>query len=215
MSGVRAILICGVATDPTVWRATADALSAIGFRVSIPERPRSGDLDTEVEALAPHCIGAVVFGVSGGATLGLELAARGAPMRRAILHEPAAGSLAPGLLDHVVAGFGVNGVTGFGTALYGPAWDRSMTSDDAETVARELTMFRSFEPRPPAIDPVVVTLTVGECSPPARHASVRALSDALGIEYRVLAGAGHAAHVEDAFGPVIDELEPNSLRSCR
>ena len=215
MSGSRAVLICGVATDPVVWRATAEALSARGFEVVIPERPRSGDLDTEVDALAPHCVDAVVVGVSGGATLGLELAARGVAMRRAILHEPAAGSLAPGLLDQVVAGFRSDGVTGFGTALYGPAWDRSMTSDDADTVARELAMFRAFEPRVPAIDREVVTLAVGECSPPARYASVRALSDALGVEYRVLAGAGHAAHLENAFGPLMCEFEVSSVRSCR
>lgn len=76
-------------------------------------------------------------------------------------------------------------------------------------------MFRAFEPRVPAIEREVVTLTVGECSPPARYASVRALSDALGVEYRVLAGAGHAAHLENAFGPLMCEFEVGSVRSCR
>lgn len=201
----RAVLICGVAVDPPVWDQTATALSRLGFAVQVPVRPQSGDLDTELDALAPLCAGALVIGVSGGATLGLELAARGVPMSAAILHEPAAGSLAPGLLDDVVAGFHADGVTGFGRALYGPEWHPDMTTVDADTVGRELAMFRAFEPRPPAIDPASVTLTVGERSPRARHASVQALSEATGIRYRVLPDTGHAAHLQNAFAPLLDE----------
>lgn len=201
----RAVLICGVAVDPPVWDQTAMTLSRNGFTVHVPVRPQSGDLDTEIDALAPLCTGALVIGVSGGATLGLELAARGVPMSAAILHEPAAGSLAPGLLDDVVAGFHADGVTGFGRALYGPKWHRDMTTADADTVGRELAMFRAFEPRPPSIDRAAVTLTVGEWSPGARHASVQALSAWTGIRYRVLPDTGHAAHLQNAFTPLIDD----------
>ena len=81
-----------------------------------------------------------------------------------------------------------------------------MTSADAATVKRELSMFRMFEPRPPTISPASVTLTVGENSPAARHASVAALSKAFGIRSRVLRGVGHAAHLENAFLPLINEI---------
>lgn len=205
-SAIRAVLLCGVAADPIVWTSTAHTLSSIGFEVEVPRRPQSGRLDTECDFLAPSCEDAVVIGVSGGATLGLELAARGVPMRAAFLHEPAAGSLAPHLLDHVVSGFEADGVRGFGTALYGPTWNPTMTSADALTVGRELAMFREFEPRPPTIAPDSITLTVGEDSPPARHASVTALSETLGIARRVLPGTGHAAHLQDAFSPLIDTI---------
>ncbi|MDL9948938.1 alpha/beta hydrolase [Gordonia sp. ABSL11-1] len=201
----RAVLICGVAVDPPVWDETATVLSRLGFAVHVPVRPQSGDLDTEIEALAPLCAGALVIGVSGGATLGLELAARGVPMSAAILHEPAAGALAPGLLDDVVAGFHADGVTGFGHALYGPEWHPDMTAADAATVGRELAMFRAFEPHPPAIGPTSVTLTVGERSPRARHASVQALSALTGIRYRVLPDTGHAPHLQNAFTPLLDD----------
>ncbi|MFW0783546.1 alpha/beta hydrolase [Gordonia sp. CPCC 206044] len=198
-----------MATDATVWRATANLIAARGFSVSVPERPRSGDLTQEVEFLAPLCDGAVVFGVSGGATLGLELAAHGVGMAGAWLHEPAAGSLAPGLLAHVVEAFDTDGVPGFGSALYGPAWDPTMTSSDRTTVARELAMFRAFEPRGPMIDPATLTLTVGELSPPRRHASVDSLCEAFGFGRRVLLNTSHAAHLDNAFHPIVDELAPH------
>ncbi|WP_238423223.1 alpha/beta hydrolase [Gordonia sp. 'Campus'] len=202
----RAVLVCGVATDPPVWDSTARALVAAGFDVDVPVRPQSGCLDTEVGFLAPLCQGALVLGVSGGATLGLELAARGVEMAMAVLHEPAAGSLAPGLLDHVVDGFRQSGVPGFGRALYGPGWSAEMTSADIAVVARELAMFRAFEPRKPLIDAASVTVTVGERSSAARHASVDAVADRCGFRRRVLDGTSHAAHLDHAFGPLIDEL---------
>lgn len=207
MSGVsHAVLLCGVAADRAVWNDTEILLRDKGFTVDIPRRPRSGDLDREIEFLEPLCADAFVVGVSGGATLGLELAARGVPMRAAVLHEPAAGSLAPGLLDHVSLGFRTGGVEGFGRALYGSRWHRGLTDADELTVAREFAMFRSFEPSQPAIDPRVLTLTVGESSPHARQESVRALSELLGIERRVLANTSHAAHLDNAFEAVLNDL---------
>ncbi|MBA4021551.1 MAG: hypothetical protein C0482_04250 [Gordonia sp.] len=204
----RVVLLCGVAVDPVVWEPTAELLSEQNFDVTVPRRPRSGDLATEVGFLAPLCNDAVVFGVSGGATLGVELASRGVDMMAAYLHEPAAGSLAPGLLDHVVEAFRAGGVPGFGHALYGPTWDPSMTTSDAATVARELAIFRAFEPVRPAIDPSTITLTVGADSPDVRHASVTGLASAFGLRHRVLPGTSHAAHLDNAFHPVIAELQP-------
>jgi pimeloyl-ACP methyl ester carboxylesterase len=192
----RVVLVHGAATDSRVWAATA---AAFGERVEVvaPNRPQSGDLDTEVAFLAPLCDGAFVVGVSGGATLGLELAARGVPIAGAVLHEPAAGSLAPGLLDHVAEGLATGGIAGFGAALYGPAWDPSCTTVSLETVAAEFAMFGAFEPGPLGELAARVTLTVGENSPPSRHRAVRALCDHLGADQRQLPGTGHAAHLEN------------------
>ena len=206
----RAVLVCGVATDPPVWAPTAGLLAAAGFDVDVPVRPQSGCLDTEVEFLAPRCEGAVVFGVSGGATLGVELATRGIGMAAGFFHEPAAGTLAPGLLEHVVDAFRRDGVAGFGRALYGPNWTIARTSADETVVARELAMFRAFEPREPAVDATEVTLTVGEKSPAARHDSVEAVAGRCGFDRRVLKGTSHAAHLDHAFQPVIDALAQSS-----
>lgn len=201
---MHVVLIHGAAIDAAVWASTADALRArTGLSVLTPTRPQSGDLDAEIAFLAPLCAGAYVVGVSGGATLGLELAARGVPVAGALLHEPAAGSHAPGLLAHVAAGLATDGVPGFGAALYGPAWTPALTSADLATVRREFAMFGSFEPRP-VPDPTRIVLTVGERSPQARHDSVQALSAYLGAPARVLPGVGHAAHLEGGY------LDPGS-----
>lgn len=201
------VLVHGAATESRVWRYTVPALESLGETVIAPDRPQSGDMDTEIEFLAPLCAGATVIGVSGGATLGLELAARGVPMRAAVLHEPAAGTLAPGLLAHVADGLAAGGVPGFGDALYGPCWDRAETSASEQTVQREFAMFGGFEPWPLQVDPRRVTLTVGERSPSSRLDSVRALAHFLGVQWHVLHGVGHAAHLEGGFtAAVVTEL---------
>jgi pimeloyl-ACP methyl ester carboxylesterase len=192
----RVVLVHGAATDSRVWLPAARALRDSGATVEVPDRPQSGDLDLEVEFLTPMCQGAHVLGISGGATLGLELAARGVEVASALLHEPAAGSLAPGLLTQVAEGLAADGVAGFGRALYGPSWTMSTTKASLETVGRELAMFGAFEPRPLGVLPDRVVLTVGQRSPLARHDSVWALSGYLGVRRHVLAGAGHAAYIE-------------------
>ncbi|MFI5715705.1 alpha/beta fold hydrolase [Nocardia sp. NPDC051750] len=193
---MKVVLIHGVATDSRVWAATVAALGPT-VEVCCPDRPQSGDMDTEIAALAPLCEGAFVVGVSGGATLGLELAARGVQFAGALLHEPAAGSLAPGLLDDVARAFERDGVPGFGRALYGAGWEPELTTASHETVAGELAMFRRFEPRPVGRPTDRITLTVGGKSAAARHRSVEALAAALGTHWRVLPGVGHAVHLED------------------
>lgn len=190
----RLVLIHGAATTPAIWRATEPHLA--GFDVVRARRPCSGDLDTEVAALAEVCAGAVVAGVSGGATLGLELAARGVPLAAAVLHEPAAGSLVPGLLAHVADGLRDGGVAGFGRALYGPAWRRSDGPVERAVVEREFAMFGRFEPAPPAPGCGPVLLTVGGLSPPPRHAAAAALTRRCGVPGATIPGAGHAVHLE-------------------
>jgi pimeloyl-ACP methyl ester carboxylesterase len=207
MATTRVLLVHGAATTSRVWDRLRELLSADGLDLVAPDRPSSGDLAVELAALTDGVDDALVVGVSGGATLGLALAA-GRPLAGAVLHEPAVGSLVPGLLDHVVAGYAAAGVPGFGAALYGPSWDPTMAPADPASVGRDLAMFRRFEPSPlhPGHGPVVVT--VGANSPPARHEAARALHHLLGVEVRVLPSTGHFVQQDNpqALADVIRSL---------
>jgi pimeloyl-ACP methyl ester carboxylesterase len=202
----RVVLIHGAATTSRVWRYVVPLLDR--FEVLSPARPCSGDLATEISALAPVCRGAVVAGVSGGATLGLALAAAGVPFAAALLHEPAVGSLLPGLLDPFRAAYDGGGVDGFGKALYGESWTSGEAPADPGAVARDLAMFRAFEAAAPAAGAGPVVVTVGQCSPPVRHESVRRLGARFGLATEVLPGAGHAAHLEQpaVFAAAVQRL---------
>jgi len=191
----RIVLVHGAGTTSRVWRLVVPLLD--GFDVFCPDRESTGDLNAEVAALAPVCKGAVVAGVSGGATLGLALAASGASLAAAVLHEPAVGSLLPGLLDGVAAAYRDGGIPGFATTLYGPAWTPDEAPADPGAVARDLAMFRAFEPAPPAPCEGPVLLTVGELSPEVRHESVRRLAAAFALPVAVLPATAHAAHLEN------------------
>src|SRR5258708_40295051 len=99
-ASTRVVLIHGAATTSRVWRHVIPLLTeAGGLDVSCPDRMSSGDLAAEVAALRDVCHGAIVAGGSGGATLGLALAAAGGSMRAALLHEPAGGWPDPGPAD--------------------------------------------------------------------------------------------------------------------
>lgn len=202
----RVVLIHGAATKGRVWRRVVPLLA--GFDVTCPDRACSGDLATEVAALRHLCDGTVVAGVSGGATLGLALAAAGVPMRAALLHEPAVGSLLPGLLDGVRAAYQAGGVPGFAAALYGPAWTPDEAPADPGAVARDLAMFSAFEPSPPAPGGGPVVVSVGERSPAARHESARRLAEKFGFPVWELPGAHHAVHLDhpEAFASAIRRL---------
>lgn len=188
----------GAATTAAVWSPVREALAREwpDAEVAAPQRAYSGDLGTEIAALQDAAAGSLLVGVGGGATLGLALLASGVPVAGAVLHEPAAGSLVPGLLAHVAAGYEQNGIAGFGTALYGPAWDMSMAPADPDAVRRDFAMFRAFEPARPATLPERAATTVGAASPAARHEAARALNSFAGLPYRVLQGCGHAVHLE-------------------
>ncbi len=185
------VLVHGAATTPAIWARLVPLLQPYDVDVETPSRPASGDLDQEVAALAGTARDSIVVGVGGGATLGLALLQQGVQMQATLLHEPAAGSLAPGLLDHVAAGYAADGVAGFGRALYGPSWTPDMAPTDPAAVGRDLRMFRRFEPEAVAALPDPAVLTVGEFSPPARHEASAALTAALGIRTEILAGCSH------------------------
>lgn len=197
----RVLALHGVATNAAIWHELADLLPEM--EVLAPQRPCSGDLATELAALAGHAEDSWVLGFSGGATLGLALASR-VPLRGAVLHEPAVGSLLPGLLTPMRAAFEAGGTHAFATALYGPSWTAPATYDDAVT-ARELAMFRAFEPAPflPAQGPVLVTY--GEHSPIVRREAAVALHDALGVAIEELPGTGHDV-VHQNLGGLVERL---------
>lgn len=198
MPDLRICLIHGAATTPAVWCATVTALAAVlpGAHIECPYRPSSGDLDVEIDALLPYADRAIVVGVSGGATLGLELAARGVSFRAAILHEPAVGSLLPGLLTAVAEAYERGGAPAFAATLYGPAWTPELAPADPGAVGRDLAMFRRFEPAAPAAGSGPVLITIGAGSPPIRHEAARRLHEQFGFDTRTVAGSGHAVHLE-------------------
>jgi pimeloyl-ACP methyl ester carboxylesterase len=191
----RVVLVHGAATSAAVWDRLVPLLP--DHDVVAVTRPRTGDLDRELAWLAPQVEDAWVVGMSGGATIGLALTSGRVPLAGAILHEPAVGSLAPRLLDPMVRAFEEGGTTAFARTLYGDRWTPALFGgpvDDALT-ARELAMFRGFEPGSPATTAGRVVVTVGERSPAIRHASVGALRSAYGHEVRVIPGVSHfAAH---------------------
>jgi pimeloyl-ACP methyl ester carboxylesterase len=191
----RFVLVHGAATTSRVWAGVRAELP--GERVAAPDRPSTGDLVRELAALVPLAGPDAVFGgVSGGATLGLALLAGGVPFGAAVLHEPAVGSLCPGLLAPVAAAWAAGGIAAFGRALYGPAWRVSDGPADAGAVERDLAMFLGFEPTAPARPEPPIVITVGEYSPPVRHRAAEALRERFGLAVVVLPGCGHAVHLE-------------------
>lgn len=198
MPPTRIVLIHGAATTAAIWQRVICSLAELSPQVPVvaPQRAYSGNLATEVDALAALCTDAVVVGVSGGATLGLALLAAGVPLAGAVLHEPAAGSLVPGLLTPMAAAYASGGVAAFGAALYGPAWNAAMAPDDPDAVRRDLAMFRAFEPAALPRLPDGVLTTVGALSPAVRREAAKALRSRCGLAYRVIPGCSHAAHLE-------------------
>jgi pimeloyl-ACP methyl ester carboxylesterase len=189
------LLVHGTATTARIWAPVRAALGAA--RVATPDRPSTGRLGEEVGALWPYAgPGVVLGGVSGGATLGLALVAAGAPLAAAVLHEPAVGSLLPGLLAPVAAAWAEGGVAAFGRTLYGPAWAVSDGPADPGAVERDLAMFLEFEPAPPAATMTQVIVTVGEESPPVRHRAADLLRERFGFAVAVIPGAAHAVYRE-------------------
>jgi pimeloyl-ACP methyl ester carboxylesterase len=201
------VLIPGAAVGPRVWARCAGALADRGHAVTTPDRPRSGDLSTELAALTPQVDGAWVVGMSGGATLGLALAAQGLPLAGAVLHEPAVGSLLPGLLAPIAAAYASGGTAGFARALYGASWSPTLLGEVDEAVtARDLAMFRAFEPGPAASASGRVLVTWGSDSGPVRRAAAVALRDSCGYRIEEIIGAAHFVGYDqpELFATVVD-----------
>lgn len=207
MSVPRLLLVHGAATTAAVWDRLRPLL--VGHDVSAPQRPRSGSLPAELAFLGPLARDAWVVGMSGGATLGLALAATEVPLRGAVLHEPAVGSLLPGLLAPMATAFASGGTAAFGQALYGDSWSPAMAggTDDAVT-ATELAMFRAFEPGRLSERSGRVVVTYGGCSPAVRKEAAYRLAEAVGCEVREVPGAAHfVAHdAPEALAAVLRDV---------
>jgi len=76
-------------------------------------------------------------------------------------------------------------------------WTPDLAPADPGAVARDLSMFRAFEPAAPT-DASRVTVTVGGDSPPVRHLAAARLHDVLGLAVEVLPGCAHAVHLDHA-----------------
>ena len=186
----RIVAVHGAATTATAWAGVARLLPGHEFHAL--ERPRTGDWQAELSFVAEHAAGAWVLGFSGGATLGLGLAASAVPLAGAVLHEPAVGSLAPGLLGPFADALSRGGPAAFGKALYGPSWTLPEGPAGAPDVLRaELAMFGGFEPEPPAPTAGRVLVTYGGTSPRPRHLAAEALQRRLGYDIQALPGCGH------------------------
>ncbi len=207
----RLVLIHGAASSAHVWERVVPLLE--GFEVFAVTRPQSGDLEAELDWLAPQVEGAWVVGMSGGATLGLALAARGVPLAGAVLHEPAVGSLAPSLLAPMTASFADGGTARFARTLYGFSWSPEAVGGvgpwlDDEVTARELAMFRNFEPAPASPVAGRVVVTFGTNSPGIRRDAAESLRAAHGHEIRPVPGVGHFAAYDapEAFARTVREV---------
>lgn len=192
--GPRIVLLHGIATTASIWDRVVAALALLGVHdVVALQRPCTGSLSEELAAIAPSTENALVVGQSGGATLALALASSGHRLAGALAHEPAVGSLMPGLLAPVAAAFSQRGVEGLGSTLYGPSWSMEMARSNLAAIPGELAMFRSFEPTQvrPGQGPVLVT--VGTASPQVRQEAAAALHTRLGYEIASIEGASHFA----------------------
>lgn len=148
-------------------------------------------MSAETDWLESLAHDAVVLGISGGATLVLELASRpGAGGALGLIaHEPAGGTLAPSLFPPLAAALASGGVDAFGAALYGPHWRRDPSVTD-DSVSRDLAMFRGFEPAA-AWPGANVLVTTGGLSPTVRHDLAAALASVHGYPIRTVQGSGH------------------------
>ena len=185
----RLLLVHGAALTAASWHRLVPLLE--GCDVVAVERASTGELEAELDALTALAEDRFVVGVSGGATLGLALAAGPARLAGALLHEPAVGSLLPGLLAPVAEAFRTGGVAAFATTLYGPSWTPDMAPAEPGAVDRDLAMFRAFEPSAPRSGQGPVTVTVGSDSPPVRAAAAAALAERFGVATAVLPGCRH------------------------
>jgi len=188
----RIVLLHGIATTASVWDRVVAALAALGVTdVLALQRPCTGSLPDELDAIAPLVEDALVVGQSGGATLALALASSSHSLAGVVAHEPAVGSLVPALLAPVAAAFAERGIEGLGSTLYGPSWSLEMAGGNLAVIPGELAMFRAFEPAPARAGQGPVLVTVGTASPPRRHEAAAALHSRFGYEVLTLEGASH------------------------
>jgi pimeloyl-ACP methyl ester carboxylesterase len=204
------VLLPGVALGPASYDALRQALR--DFETIAIDRPRTGDLATELAHLESAVADRFVVGVSGGATLALGLASR-VRLAGALIHEPAVGSLVPGLLAGVRAAFTSGGTTAFARALYGDSWETTDGVGDDDVTARELAMFSRFEPSPPLPGQGPILVTTGGRSSALRRLAADVLAQRFGYESRVLEFGGHFIQRENPleYAEVVRSVIANAV----
>ncbi len=227
------VLLHGVGFGPATFAAVADHL-ARSLSVLVLARPGyqlepstgrrtlpapdlteqttmiTATVDAHTEPDAPL----VLAGASGGATLGLALAA-GAPLRwhAVVLHEPLVGPDASDLhaivsaaAQRLTAEPGPSGTAAFLAQLVGDApWSALADAERAAALAGDATIraevpsFAAFAPSADALGSLhgrrLIT-TVGARSGPARRGAAAALATATGAEIVTVPDAGHLVQVE-------------------
>lgn len=152
----------------------------------------------------------LLCGIAGGATIALALAlAHPTRVAGLVLHEPALGSLAPGVhallsdLAHRVAGrAGPEALAEVLAAMVGrdaPLIPPATCAGDAEAIPLEVPAFARFAPSAGDLRGLwglPMTTTVGEGSPPARRAAAAVLADLTGCRVVVVPGSAHVVQLD-------------------
>ncbi|MGH9274342.1 MAG: alpha/beta fold hydrolase [Acidimicrobiales bacterium] len=218
--GPGIVLLHGVGVGADTFLELARLLAA-DHRVLVLERP-GGDgwavpIDEQAEAVAEtmvelRCTGAVVVGVSGGATVALALGIHHAKVIGGlVLHEPLVGPLAPELHDrfteaarHAQQGDAealdvVRSLLGVST------WERLGLSGRVQVEAgasrarAEVPMFAAFSPTAVELATLrrwPVLTTIGGHSGPERRAAAEVLATLAGASVAVVPDAGNAAQLD-------------------
>ena len=221
--GPGVVLLHGVGAGPATFATVADDL-AHDHHVLVVERPVGGrglgeavDLAEQVEQVVAlltqeRAVGVAVVGVSGGATLALDLAIRHPGVATGlVVHEPLLGHQAPALHRRFAeaaaqAEAGDEAALAVVRSVMGePAWaalDPAVRADAAAGAARwraEIPQFAAFDPSQDDLRALVglpILCTVGATSGPERHAAAAALARLAGAEVTVVAGAGNAVQLD-------------------
>ena len=206
------VLVHGAATTSRVWRDVVPRLD--GFEVRCPDRACSGDLATEVAALTADCRGALVAGVSGGATLGLALAAAGVPMAAAILPSRPLGHCCPACWIRSAPPTPQEERPPLPKPSTAPRGRRGRPRPTRGRWPGTWPCSRpSSQRRRPRRWPVVIT--VGEFSPPVRHESVRRLAARFGLRCGLFPVPGTRCTLSTRrFSPPPSAGWPSPTRTC-
>lgn len=235
--GPGIVLLHGVGVGPGSFRPLA-MLLAVDHRVLVLERPAADGgavpLGEQAAAVAGTIVdldaaGAVVVGVSGGATLALALAI-GHPevVGGLVLHEPLVGAHAPalhatlqGAAQHAARG-DAEALEVVRTLVGERSWPRLEPAARAQMEAgaararAEIPLFAAFSPTTAELTGLrglPLLTTVGSESAPERHAAALVLAELSGAAVAVVAGAANAVHLDapDAFARTIRAWLPATI----
>lgn len=227
--GPAVVLLHGVGVGPESFAPLAELLEDT-HRVIILDRPGGeggvGPLDQQADKIASaidaiDATGALLVGVSGGATLGLLLAGRHPQVvTAAVLHEPLVGSLAPALharfaRSAALAATSDDAAMEVVRAVMGAAtWEALDPAAQAASIAQaprwraEIARFAAFDPGARTLAALAGTpllVTVGGRSDPDRTEAADVVRRLAGASVAVVPDAGNAVQLDapEAFARTI------------